>query len=212
MLERKPLLAIDIGGNIGEYTAELRRGNADLEIHVFEPANTNIKRLRERFLLDPLISVIPFALSNSAGDATLYSDVPGSGLGSLTKRHLDHLSINFNSEQTVSTMRFEEYWKTNLASRKLDIVKIDIEGHEFAALEGFGSAIFEVSVLQFEFGGCNIDTRTFFQDFWKFFQDRNFDIFRITPTGMEKIKIYREADECFLTTNYVARNRNYRKK
>ena len=34
VLSRKPKMAIDIGGNVGEYTAELRRRNPDLEIHI----------------------------------------------------------------------------------------------------------------------------------------------------------------------------------
>ena len=42
LLGRKPTIAIDIGGNVGEYTAELRRRNPNLEIHTFEPSHTNI--------------------------------------------------------------------------------------------------------------------------------------------------------------------------
>ena len=72
---------------------------------------------------------------------------------------------------------------------------------------GFGEALSETSVLQFEFGGSNIDTRTFFQDFWYFFKENDFAIFRITPFGVERIGRYRESDEFFFTTNYVAINR-----
>jgi hypothetical protein len=48
------------------------------------------------------------------------------------------------------------------------MVKMDIEGHELTALKGFGAALDVARVLQFEFGGCNIDSRTYFQDFWYF--------------------------------------------
>ena len=89
----------------------------------------------------------------------------------------------------------------------MDIVKIDIEGHELSALNGFGKAIFSTSVIQFEFGGCNIDTKTYFQNFWYFFKEHNFDLFRITPLGIEGIKSYKESDEYFSTTNYIAVNR-----
>ncbi len=207
LLGRRPQLAIDIGGNIGDYTAELRRRNQHLEIHTFEPSNVNIIKLNTRFSIDSQIKIVPFAVSNKIGDATLFSDKPGSGLASLTKRKLDHFGIQFDSEQNVSVIRFEDYWKNELACRKLDIVKLDIEGYELAALEGFGDAINATSIIQFEFGGCNIDTRTFFHDFWNFFNKKDFDIYRITPTGVERIKVYRETDEFFLTTNYVAKNR-----
>ncbi len=207
LLGKRPQLAIDIGGNIGDYTAELRRRNQNLEIHTFEPADVNVKKLKTKFSNDSLVSIVSSAVSNKSGSATLYSDVPGSGLGSLSKRNLDHFGIAFNNEQDISVIRFEDYWKNELSSRQIDIVKLDIEGHELAALEGFGEAIYSTSIIQFEFGGCNIDTRTFFHDFWEFFNRMEFDIFRINPHGVSSINIYREIDEFFLTTNYVAKNR-----
>jgi hypothetical protein len=64
-----------------------------------------------------------------------------------------------------------------------------------------------IRALQFEFGGCNIDTRTFFQDFWYFFKSYNFDIYRVGPFGVKEIVAYSELDEFFSTTNFIAVNR-----
>jgi FkbM family methyltransferase len=207
LLRTEPKLAIDIGGNIGNYTAELRKRNPSLEIHTFEPSVTNIAALSTRFHNDSLITVVPLALSDRAGSATLFSNEPGSGLGSLTKRNLEHFNIAFEAMEAVNTIRFEDYWSETLQGRPLDLVKIDIEGHEFAALNGFGRALDATKILQFEFGGCNIDTRTYFQDFWYFFKERNFETFRITPLGAEKLTRYKESDEYFGTTNYIAANK-----
>jgi FkbM family methyltransferase len=204
LLGREPNIAIDIGGNVGEYTAELRKRNPNLEIHIFEPSATNIKKLNARFVNDKLIKILPLAVSDNNGSATLFSDYAGSGLGSLTKRKLDHFNINFNVTEAINTIRFEDYWKANLNERAIDIVKMDIEGHELAALKGFGKAIFSTEVIQFEFGGCNIDTRTYFQDFWYFFKEHGFALYRITPLAAESIRNYSESDEYFSTTNYIA--------
>ena len=204
MLGYPPKLAVDIGGNVGLYTAELRRRTSGVEIHVFEPSASNIETLRARFASDAAITIVPSALSNAAGDATLFSNAPGSPLGSLTQRNLDHLGIPFDVKETVSTLRFEDYWRDRLGGRPLDIVKLDVEGHELAVLEGFGPAIEHVKLLQFEFGGCNIDTRTYFRDFWHFFSDRSFDLYRITPFGYEYIPEYRETEEYFSLSNFVA--------
>lgn len=84
---------------------------------------------------------------------------------------------------------------------------MDIEGHELKALIGFGRSIHSIKVIQFEFGGCNIDSRTFFQDFYYFFKNQNFDLFRITPLGLFSVRDYRERDEYFTTTNYIGVNR-----
>lgn len=199
-----PKLAVDIGGNVGEYTAALRGLYSSLEIHVFEPAAGNVAKLKNRFGADSGVNIVQSAVSNSSGSATLFSNSPGSGLASLVKRRLDHFDINFDLTESVSTIRFEEYWGEILNGRQLDLVKIDIEGHELSALEGFGDAINNVKVVQFEFGGCNIDTRTYFQDFWYFFKEHGFRIYRITPFGLEVIHQYTEADEFFTTTNYLA--------
>ncbi|HEX3892289.1 MAG TPA: FkbM family methyltransferase [Terracidiphilus sp.] len=208
LLNRQPQLVIDIGGNIGDYTAELRRRNPLAEVHTFEPSPTNVGRLRSRFKDDKNIFIVPFAVSDTVGAATLYSDDPGSGLASLTQRKLDHFGIHLNVKESIDTIRFEDYWLKALNGRPLDIVKIDIEGHELAALKGFGNAISSTSVFQFEFGGCNIDTRTFFQDFWYFFKEHEFEIFRITPLGLDQITRYRELDEFFSTTNLIAAKRD----
>jgi FkbM family methyltransferase len=203
----RPILAIDIGGNIGDYTAEIRKKNSNVEIHIFEPSVTNIEKLNFRFKGDDKIYIVPYAVSNKIGIATLFANISGSGLGSMTKRNLDHFDIEFNVKEEINTIRFEEYWLNKLESRRIDLVKLDIEGHELFALEGFGKAISEIKIIQFEFGGCNIDTKTYFQDFWYFFKERNFELYRITRFGVEEIKSYKESDEFFSTTNYIAVNR-----
>lgn len=199
-----PKLAVDIGGNVGNYTAELRKRHPDLEIHTFEPSGVNVRRLLQRFAGDERIHVVPLAVSNAEGSAVLYSNEQGSGLGSLTKRRLDHFDIPFDTEEKVKTVRFEDYWRTRLESRPLDMVKIDVEGHELSVLRGFGEALRHCAAIQFEFGGCNIDTRTYFQDFWYFFRENGFDIHRIAPFGAQRLEHYSENDEYFSTTNYVA--------
>ncbi|MFC7299683.1 FkbM family methyltransferase [Herminiimonas aquatilis] len=207
LLDLVPQLGVDIGGNVGNYTAELRRRYPSLEIHTFEPSATNVQKLKARFGNDELVKLVPYAVSDAEGTASLFANQPGSGLGSLTKRKLEHFNIDFSHQETIQTVRFEDYWKDRLNKRRLDIVKIDIEGHELNALNGFGTALHQTRIVQFEFGGCNIDTHTYFQDFWYFFKDQNFDLFRITPIGVQKIQRYAESEEFFATTNYIAVNR-----
>jgi len=207
LLSRPPTLAVDIGGNVGDYSAELLKATPGLEVHVFEPATVNVGKLQERFGALENVTITASGVSDSTGKATLYADKAGAGSASLTKRDLAHLDVYFNHSETVSVIRFEDYWIRELQRRPLDIVKLDIEGHELAALGGFGEAIHSVGVLQFEFGGTNIDTRTFFRDFWHFFQRTGFDVYRITPLGLQRMERYRESEETFSVTNFVAANR-----
>lgn len=88
-----------------------------------------------------------------------------------------------------------------------NLIKLDVEGHELDVLSGGKEILGKVEVVQFEFGGCNIDTKTYFQDFWYFFQALDFALFRVTPFGVRLIENYSEEDEYFRTTNFLAVSR-----
>ncbi len=208
LLGRRPRLAVDIGGNIGDYSAELLRVFPGIELHVFEPATSNANRLRARFAAQEQVSLQQAALSDVAGRMTLFADQDGSALASLAQRQRGRLNVRFDPMEEVEVRRFDTYWKQSLSSRVIDIVKIDVEGYELMVLRGFGEAIRNVRVLQFEFGGTNIDTKVFFRDLWGFFEKAGFDLYRITPLGVMRIEHYQERDELFIITNFIAVNRN----
>jgi hypothetical protein len=88
---------------------------------------------------------------------------------------------------------------------KVDLLKLDVEGHELAVLAGAINSLDRgvIRAIQFEFGGANIDSRTYFQDFWYLLR-RSFRIYRILPTGLYEISRYSEHLEQFITTNYLA--------
>ena len=56
-----------------------------------------------------------------------------------------------------------------------------------------------------EFGGCNIDSKTFLRDFFNFFTAHGMiHFFRITPAnGFMPVGAYHEGLEQFKTTNYL---------
>ncbi len=204
LLKDRVNLMVDIGGNKGEYSSHFRQKFPNSKIYIFEPAQSNIDILIERFKKDSKTTIIPFAVSDSNGLSYLYSDQAGSPLGSLIKRDLQYVDISFGFREEVRTIQFQDFWSSDLRGQKIDIVKLDIEGTELSALQSFGSALKHISLIQFEFGGCNIDTRTNFKDFYDFFTKFDFSIYRITPIGLQHISRYRVTDEFYSTTNYFA--------
>jgi FkbM family methyltransferase len=199
---------IDVGGNKGFYTEGIINLFDPSQIHIFEPSHTNIEILRKKFEKNDKIFINNIGLSNINSPSTLYSDKSGSSLGSLTKRKLDHFGMDFSVKEEIKLERFDEYWVNKIDSKLIDLFKIDVEGHELGVLEGVGEKIKNIKIIQFEFGGCNIDTRTYFQDFWYYFKNYNFEIFRITPFGSSHIENYSEREERFITTNYFCLNRS----
>jgi hypothetical protein len=71
-------------------------------------------------------------------------------------------------------------------------------------LKGAINSISQFKIIQFEFGGTDIDTRVFFRDFWDYFLSTNFSIFRLTPKGLVKVNEYSEHHEVFSFTTYFA--------
>lgn len=199
-----PNLCIDIGGNKGNYSAEILARFPKANLVIFEPAMSNQEILVTRFNTEN-VSIEGVAVGKLNGKAKLFSNRPGSGLASLSHRRLDHFNIDFSYEEEIETIRFEDYWKERLHESFINLCKLDIEGHELEALEGFGAALKNIDVIQFEFGGCNIDTKTYFQDFWYFFESEGYLLYRITPFGIRYMKQYNEIDEHFATTNYLAK-------
>jgi hypothetical protein len=90
---------------------------------------------------------------------------------------------------------------------KIDLLKVVVEGHEMSVLKGASGLLSSrrITFITFEFGGCNIDSRTFFQDFYYFFKDLGMkSLCRITPSGrLSPVLQYSEELEYFRTTNYI---------
>ena len=88
------------------------------------------------------------------------------------------------------------------------MLKLDVEGHELKVLNGAHSLINSNSIdfIQFEFGGCNIDSRTYFQDFF-YLLNPYYEIYRLVKDGIVLIEHYEERHEVFVTTNYLAISR-----
>jgi FkbM family methyltransferase len=200
----KTVVALDAGANKGDWSNALLMQFPEAYIFAFEPSQEAFAHLQKRFLSSKSVNCENIALGKVDGITRLYSDRSGSGLGSLTKRRVDHFNIDFNFEEEVEIQTLDS-WMAKLEQELVpNILKMDVEGHEYDILLGATDSMKNIEIVQFEFGGSNIDTRTYFQDFWYFFKDHNFDLFRITPSQPILIHQYSEIDECFRATNYLA--------
>jgi len=203
-----PYSIFDVGSNKGQFLQLILENlkTDNFRIHCFEPGHETFKILTESSREDNRIKLNNIGLAKEKGAASLHYDNVGSGLASLTRRKLEHFKIDFSKSETVVIDTIDSYCSENSIDH-IHLLKIDIEGHELDALAG-ASGMFankSIDIVTFEFGGCNIDTRTFFQDFWYFFEKVNFTLFRITPSGyMHPLKAYREIYEQFRTTNFMA--------
>jgi FkbM family methyltransferase len=201
------VVAIDAGANVGNWSAEFLKCLPAAQVIAFEPSKVAFSKLSERFANDNRVNCVNSALGKIDEVSTLYSDEGGSGLGSLTKRRVEHFNIDFGHQEKIQVHTLDSWINKNRVKTP-NVLKMDVEGHEYDLLLGAKETLRNIKVVQFEFGGSKIDSRTYFQYFWYFFQYLGFTIYRLTPVKPLLIKHYSESDESFRATNYVAIRNN----
>jgi FkbM family methyltransferase len=207
LLQRKcdsGLIALDVGANVGNWTHSFNELFPDSSVIAFEPGGGAYKILDTRFQSKVNIRCINLGLSDENAEVILYSDNPESALSSLHHRNLQHFNISLDKQEKVKVVRLDSWFESQNQSIIPTILKLDVEGHELSVLAGAKEVLNRIELVQFEFGGGNIDSKTYFQDFWYFFKNLNFDIYRLTPRGPIKVSEYSEFLEVFRPTNYFA--------
>jgi FkbM family methyltransferase len=195
----------DVGSHKGHYVDCIKKKFNNIHLFLFEPDKKNYFFLKKKYKDENNINVSRYAISNKNTSGVLYSYGKGSLEGSLINRDYSHIKLKNNLKQTVKIMRLDNiFFSLNL--KVIDLIKLDIEGSELKALEGIGKYLNKVKIIQFEFGQANVDSRTYFRDYYEFFIKNNFLIYRITPTRLQLIKNWSENLEHFRVTNYLAVN------
>ena len=125
---------IDVGAKVGMYTYRIRDRSSD--VVAFEPIPLFNQMLKKVF--DGRRGRIePFAVSDKRGTAVLrmpfdQSDTPQFGRSTIdTSNPLDHKLCARTEELEVETRRIDDYEFQNVG-----FIKIDVEGHELAVLDG----------------------------------------------------------------------------
>lgn len=205
-LPKTGAVVFDVGAHVGRWSKALlsQAGEQIDTIYAFEPNPTSLKSIMAEAA--SCLTVVPMGLSDHKGTAPLYSHTPGATLSSLYMRDLSNYNIEFKEEAMIELTTVDHFVEEHSITR-VDFLKLDVEGHEMQTLKGATKSIKngKINAVAFEFGGCNIDSKVFFKEYWNFFIAHNFDLYIINPiSGLQHIPTYSEVLEVYLTTNYVA--------
>jgi FkbM family methyltransferase len=199
---------LDVGANVGSYSALLKEICPSARIWAFEPHPSTFRQLSE---LAASIGFTAFnmGLSDSSGSANLY-DYAGNDTGtgsphaSLHRGVIEDLHNARSASIEVEVGTVDEV----LCSQQihhLNLLKIDAEGHELQILRGASNAIREghVDIVQFEFNEMNVVSRVFFHDFYDVLP--GFSFYRMVVDGLAPVGAYNaRTHELYFLHNVVA--------
>jgi FkbM family methyltransferase len=197
----------DVGANLGQWASMMQAelDGRDARFYQFEPQSACLPVLRAR--QDASRVVIPCAVGKARGEATIYADIPGSGVASLNRRQ-DSYFGDMSAHQETVPLTTIDHEVAEQGVNRIDLLKLDVEGSELAALQGAEATLRagRISTIAFEFGSGNVYSRTFFRDFWDLLVPLGYQLWRIRPGGRTTpVPAYTEELEHFRgVSNYIA--------
>jgi len=167
----------DVGASDGVYALAAKALNPSAVVAAFEPQDPAFKLLEENVELNGFkIIADPRAVSDATGTATMYDVVSQHGMSSLETR-TDMETV----EVPVRTVRLDDFANEN-ALTTIDLIKLDIEGHEPAAIRGLGKhlAMSRPPIL------VEILSDSSGSEIWKLLQPLGYEAYRIADrTGVQ---------------------------
>jgi FkbM family methyltransferase len=204
IIHRRNPTVLDIGANVGKWSKMLLAKLPEARVFQCEPSPTSQAEIRKLNL--PNSTLLPYAVGERAEKAVLYTSRDCDGSASLHARVDTYFSTRSYQAINVETITIDEIAESNQLDF-IDFIKMDIEGHELFALRGAQKCLANrrIGALLFEFGFGNINSRTFFKDFWDLLSP-DFRIYRVTPSGKPLVleEYYEDLEYFRGATNYIA--------
>ncbi len=208
-LSSDPLTIFDVGANKGDYTFLCNRSltirNIPHQIFAFEPNNDNYVKLVDRFSGNKAIQIEKYGIGEKTTESELIIPLERNSLASIFSRDIEHFKSDNIRIDKIMIESIDNFMSNNRI-HKIDFLKIDIEGNELSAIKGATKALDNkrISLIQFEFGGTMIDSRTFFRDIFDFLNSKGYRLGRLMKNRIYWYDNYSEIYEQFTYANYVA--------
>lgn len=150
---REGMVAIDVGANIGCHTLVMASAvGSSGKVVAFEPFPKMAKRLKENILLNRLENIVirEECLGEAKGELELF--VPSNSEYNQAVASLHQENLPEGSESIKAQITTLDAVRDDLALERVDLIKVDVEGHEYQVFKGAEKTIekFQPSII-FEF-------------------------------------------------------------
>jgi FkbM family methyltransferase len=189
-------VAFDVGAHVGDWTALALEIEPSLQVHCFEPSARSFRQLEQRHGEAANVRLNHLALSDAAGEGALHVH-PGES---------DRNSLHAAGESTerVRLQTLDEYCESEGVER-IDYLKVDTEGHEYAVLRGAENALRDgrIRYVQVEYGPGYLEAGASLQDVFLFLGGFGYRAQKILPRGPKPLPTYNPSLENFTLSNWL---------
>ena len=184
---------LDIGANIGQTLIQVQSVAPQWKYYGFEPNDSCVSYLNTFIKANHLTQAIiyPYAVSNTTGKINLYLNSDAD----TTATTIDAFRPNVYDDskaREINAIKFDEFYKNELPKNSSFIVKIDIEGAEYLALQGMTRFLHEkrpiliCEVLDTHSEGTLDKHKLHLKGIETLLGDINYDIYQILRTDSDQ--------------------------
>jgi FkbM family methyltransferase len=195
-----PQILLDVGANRGDWTAQalrLTQASKEVHVHAFEPSLATRSMLAARFAESVAVTVHPYALSETVGEATFYSKEVGAGTNSLSPLS----GLNTEVVKLITIDRFFQHSRIE----KVSLVKIDTEGFDLHVLRGAEESLYEgrIAVIQFEYNWRWLLNRASLRDVFDLISNKPYRLGKLVGKTIELYHEWHFELDRYFENNYV---------
>lgn len=160
-LNKKTISVIDIGAHKGEYISSIIKNFNISKAYCFEPNPKVFKILNNKISLNKKIELLNYGASNNSGNILFNENIESSSssINELNKNSnyykkkfflLNFLGLNEVTKKIeIKVVTLSDFIVENNIN-KIDLLKIDTEGHEFQVLSGLKDKMHMINLIHIE--------------------------------------------------------------
>ena len=203
-------IVFDVGSNIGEWCQIVDDVFQSPEIHCFELSPDTYETLTKNVNKIENAILNNFGLADFCGEIEYKNFGKDSPVNTILAASKLHEDVN-KAEVCVSTVKTGDQYCKEHNIKRIDLLKIDVEGAEYSVLVGFENLIKtgSVAIIQFEYGYTNAHSKRLMLDFYEMLQKYGYVIGPLKPHGVIFMDFVDKLNSFNSGPNFVAVHESY---